>query len=134
MCFKLPLNWPEAAQTEPTFLCCVRLGSMGRSRLFIFPQQGTCTEAPTRTGVGVGTSDRGPLFTCSRRMEGVICASPEIPDSAEGFARHSYIQSISRNRPTPLKTPFSYTVLFLSSPVGQFLTLFIIGKCPICKM
>lgn len=129
-----PLNWPEAAQTEPGFLHCVHLGSMERSRIFIFPQQGTCTEGPARTGVGVGTSGHGLPFTCSTRMEGVTCASPDTPDSLQGLARHSYIQSASRNTPTPSQSPSSCTVLFLFSPVGQIPTLFTVGKCPICKM
>lgn len=129
-----PLNWPEAAQTEPGFLHCVHLGSMGRSSIFIFPQQGTCTEAPARTGVGVGTSEDGPPFTCSRKMEGVTCASPETPDSAASFARHSYIQKCFQKQTNPITEPISCTVLFLFSPVGQIPFLLTAGKCPICKM
>lgn len=124
----------RSSTAEPGFLHCVHLGSMERSRIFIFPQQGTCTEASARTGVGVGTSGHGLPFTCSTRMEGVTCASPETPDSLQGLARHSYIQSASRNTPTPSQSPSSCTVLFLFSPVGQIPTLFTIGKCPICKM
>lgn len=113
---------------------CVHLGSLGRSRTFIFAQQGMSTAAPARTGVGVGTSAKGLSSPAPEGGKEGLVLPQRCLTVLQGFARHSYIRNISRNRATPLQNPSSYTTLFLFSPAGQPLTLFIVGKCPICKM
>lgn len=123
----------ELANTAQNFSLCP-FGITGKKQDLHLCSTRHLHSSPSQDRCGSGNIWPWAFLTCSRRREEGLVLPQRCLTVLQGFARHSYKQNISRDRATPLQSPSSYTALFLFSPVGQILTLFIVGKCPICKM
>lgn len=107
-----PLNWPTLHRISH----CVHLGSLGRSRTFIFAQQGTSTAAPARTGVGVGTFDHGPSSPAPEGGRRDLCFPRDASQCCKAL-QGTVINKIFPETEQPLCRAHPATQPFSSSPL-----------------